>query len=105
MSLYVGRTSLFLRQKLGLKQKEMASELNISVVHYCNIENNKAQPSAELLERYRELWGIDLHVLGWSLYGDVSKLPAALQKSAAAIAKTWEQELRKKMAKYREVPT
>ena len=105
MSLYIGRTSQFLRHKLGLKQKEMADELGISVVHYCNIENNKAQPSAELLERYRELWGVDLHVLGWSLYGDVDKLPAPLRKSAAAIAKTWEREIEKRMVKYRKVPS
>ena len=103
MSVYVGRTSRYLRKCLGLKQREMAEELGISVVHYCNIENNKAVPSPELINRYREVWDVDLHVLGWSLYGDTSKLPPPLQESAAKIADAWRRELRKKMLAYRKI--
>ena len=97
MSLYVGRTARYLRECLGLKQKEMAEELGISVVHYCNIENSKAVPSPELVNRFRELWEVDLHVLGWCLFGDTSKLPLALQESAAKIAETWKRELSEKV--------
>jgi len=97
MSLYVGRTARYLRECLGLKQKEMAEELGISVVHYCNIENSKAVPSPELVDRFREIWDVDLHVLGWSLFGDTSKLPLPLQESAAKIAKIWRRELSKKV--------
>jgi transcriptional regulator with XRE-family HTH domain len=96
MSLYVGRTSRYLRECLGLKQKKMAEQLGISVVHYCNIENNKSVPSPELVERYRELWDVDLHVLGWSLFGDTSRLPLPLQESAARIAEVWQNELSKR---------
>jgi len=103
MSVYVGRTSRYLRKCLALKQREMAEELGISVVHYCNIENNKAVPSPELINRYREVWDVDLHVLGWSLYGDTSKLPLSLQESAAKIADAWRRELRKKMLGYRKI--
>jgi len=81
---------------LGLKQKDMAEELGISVVHYCNIENSKTVPSPELVDRFRELWDVDLHVLGWSLFGDTSRLPRPLQESAAKIAETWRRELSKK---------
>jgi transcriptional regulator with XRE-family HTH domain len=97
MESYSGRTTRYLRKALGLKQREMAAQLGISVVHYCNIENGKAHPSPELLGRYRDIWDIDLHVLGWSLYGDVSRLPRPLQDAAAAIAKSWKRELRKKL--------
>ena len=103
MESYIGRTSKFLRKSLGLKQREMADQLRISVVHYCNIENGKASPSPELLNRYREIWEIDLHVLGWSLYGDVSKLPVPLQEAANSIAKTWERELGRRMGRHRQV--
>jgi transcriptional regulator with XRE-family HTH domain len=103
MEPYIGRTSRYLRKALGLKQREMADQLGISVVHYCNIENGKAHPSPELLSRYHDLWEIDLHVLGWSLYGDVSKLPVALQEAAASIAKSWKRELRRKLGCRRQV--
>jgi transcriptional regulator with XRE-family HTH domain len=103
MNSYLGRTSQYLRNSLGLTQREMASQLGISVVHYCNIENGKAHPSPELLGRYRDIWDIDLHVLGWSLYGDVSRLPTALQNAAAAISRSWKRELRRKLKKDRQV--
>src|SRR4051812_5593358 len=103
MGAHIGRTSKFLRKTLGLKQREMAEQLGISVVHYCNIENGKAHPSPDLLERYKDLWDVDLHVLGWSLYGDVSKLPAPLQEAATAIAKSWKHELKKKLGHHRQV--
>ncbi len=102
MESYSGRATRYLRKALGLKQREMADQLGISVVHYCNIENGKAQPSPELLSRYRDIWDIDLYVLGWSLYGDVSKLPRPLQEAAASIAETWKRELRKKLMGHRQ---
>jgi transcriptional regulator with XRE-family HTH domain len=97
METYSGRATRYLRKALGLKQREMASCLGISVVHYCNIENGKAHPSPELLSRYRDIWDIDLYVLGWSLYGDLGKLPRPLREAAAAIAKTWKRELRRRL--------
>lgn len=96
MGVSLGKTSLYLRNCLELKQKEMAEALGVSVVHYCNIENGKSLPSAELVERYRELWNVDLHVLAWSMFGDVSKLPRPLQESAARLADLWKRELAKK---------
>ncbi len=96
MGIPLGKTSLYLRNCLDLKQKEMAEALGISVVHYCNIENGKSTPSPELVDRYRELWDVDLHVLGWSMFGDVSKLPRPLQVSAANLAEHWKRELAKK---------
>src|SRR3954453_18141810 len=103
MGLYIGRTSKFLRETLALRQREMAEHLGISVVHYCNIENGKAHPSPELLSRYKDIWEVDLHVLGWSLFGDVSKLPAPVQEAAATISKSWKRELKKKLGHHRQV--
>jgi transcriptional regulator with XRE-family HTH domain len=103
MGPYLGQATRFLRQSLGLKQREIADQLGISVVHYCNIENDKSHPSPELLARYRDIWDVDLHVLGWSLYGDVSKLPPPLQEAAASIAREWKRELRRKLGRPRQV--
>jgi len=55
----------------------------------CNVESDKKQPSQSLLDRYRELWGIDLYVLAWSLHGDVSQLPKPLQAAAKALSDRW----------------
>ena len=93
MAIKLGKTARYVRKMHGLKQKEAAEKLGISVVHLSNLENDKAAPSTDLLDRYRECWGIDLYVLAWCLYGDVKKLPAALQEPMAAIADVWQREL------------
>ncbi len=89
----LGKTARKLRDAFGLKQRDVADALGISVVHLCNIENNKAAPSAAILESYREIWGVDLYVLAWCLYGDVSKLPPAVRKSANELAKAMQKQI------------
>jgi len=89
----LGKTARHLRDSLGLTQRAAAQELGISVVHLCNIENNKALPSPALLERFRELWNVDLYVLAWCLHGDAEKLPKAVRKPMAELAKAWQKQL------------
>lgn len=91
--IHVGRTARHLRDSLGLSQRAAAKQLDISYVHLCNIENNKAMPSPGLLERFRELWGVDLYVLAWCLHGDAKNLPKALHKPMTELAKAWQQQL------------
>jgi transcriptional regulator with XRE-family HTH domain len=89
----LGKTARHLRESLGLTQRDAAHELHISVVHLSNIENNKALPSPALLERFREIWNVDLYVLAWCLHGDVEKLPQAVRKPMAELAKAWQKQL------------
>jgi transcriptional regulator with XRE-family HTH domain len=89
----LGKTAKHLRETQGLNQRQAAEKLDVSVVHLCNIENDKALPSAALIERYRELWGVDLYVLAWCLHGDVKNLPAAIRKPAEELAKAWGKQL------------
>lgn len=89
----LGSTARHVRDTLGLKQREVAEALGVSTVHICNIEKDKAFPSPELLERYRELWGVDLYMLAWCLNGDLTKLPAAVRESAGKLADAWRSEL------------
>ena len=91
----LGKTARHLRDSLGLTQRAAAKELGISVVHLCNIENDKAVPSPSLLDRYRELWAVDLYMLAWCLHGDVEKLPKAVRKPMAELAKAWQEQLRR----------
>lgn len=88
----LGSIARKVRAKEGLNQRQAAECLGISVVHLCNIENDKASPSAELLARYRELWGVDLYVLAWCLYGDVNRLPPAVQKYTSRLADAWRKQ-------------
>jgi transcriptional regulator with XRE-family HTH domain len=90
--IHIGKTARYLRERKGFTQAAAAEALGISQVHLSNIENNKAIPSPKLMERYQELWGIDLYVLGWSLFGDASKLPSAVRGAANALAKAWKKE-------------
>jgi transcriptional regulator with XRE-family HTH domain len=91
--IHIGKTARYLRESLGLTQRAAAEQLNISYVHLCNIENSKAMPSPSLLERFRELWNVDLYVLAWCLHGDAEKLPKALRKPMTELAKAWREQL------------
>ena len=91
--IHVGKTARHLRKSLGLTQRAAARQLDISCVHLCNIENNKSVPSQALLERFRELWNVDLYVLAWCLYGDADKLPKPLRKPMAELARAWQEHI------------
>ena len=47
----------------GYKASEMSSELGISASYLSEIENNKKQPSLELLQKYANIYGIRLSSL------------------------------------------
>jgi transcriptional regulator with XRE-family HTH domain len=91
--IYLGKTARHLRKSLGLTQRAAAEKLGISCVHLCNIENNKSAPSPALVERFRELWKVDLYVLAWCLHGDTNGLPEPLRKPMAELAKAWQEQL------------
>src|SRR5690606_15146719 len=93
LTIKLGDTARELRESLGLTQRAAAMQLGISFVHLCNVEKNRAMPSPALMDRYRELWGVDLYVLAWCSRGDSARLPKPLQKAAAELAKTWQQHL------------
>jgi transcriptional regulator with XRE-family HTH domain len=91
--IYVGKAARFLREKLGLSQREAAAKLQISYVHLSNLENDKAPPTRNVLERFRELWGIDLYVLSWCMGGDLKKLPLPFREPARKLTEAWERQI------------
>ena len=97
----VGNSARSLREQLGLSQKEAAAELGISNVHLCNVENDNANPSPELLAKYRDLWGVDLYVFAWCRIGDVAGLPKQLQKAAKSLSDGWQQQIDRQITKRR----
>ncbi len=91
--IHLGKTARYLRERKGMTQVAAADALGITQVHLSNVENNKAVPSPKLLERYRELWGVDLYILAWSLFGDLDKLPPRVRGPMTTLGKAWRKEL------------
>src|SRR5437763_990082 len=101
----VGNIIRRLRETLGLTQQEMADALGITNVHLSNIENDKSFPSQQLIDRCRDKFGVDLYVYAWCRQGDVEKLPSAIRKPAAELARAWDakfEEIVKRHRKARE---
>ena len=78
--------------------------LGISFVHLCNIENNRCLPSQDLIDRFRDLWGVDLYVLAWCRHGDATKLPLPLRKAANELAAGWQEHIEATVSKNRKPP-
>ena len=101
--IYLGKTARHLRESLGLTQQELAERLGITNVHLSNVENSKASPSQGLIDRYRELFDIDLYVLAWCRHGDVEKLPETVREPAKRLAKAWEERFEEVIRQNRRV--
>ena len=89
----LGNTARRVRECKNLTQKAAAEALGITSVHLSNIENNKAVPSPALLDRFRELWDVDLYILAWCLYGNPDDLPEPVRKPMRELAKAWIEQL------------
>ena len=88
----IGRLARELRESLGLSQRAAAHELGITNVHLCNIEKEKSSPSPELLEKYRQIWGIDLYVYAWCKYGNRDRLPMEVREAAGKLESAWRRQ-------------
>lgn len=86
---YLGTTARAIRDRLGLTQQAVADSLGVTVIHWCNIENDKSMPSAALLAKFRETWGIDLYVVAWCAEGETSQLPNSLREAAENLRDAW----------------
>jgi transcriptional regulator with XRE-family HTH domain len=90
--LKLGNTARLVRDRAGLTQRAAAEKLDISVVHLCNIENNKSGVSEDLIAKYRKLWKVDLYMLAWCMYGDIDSLPAGVREPARKLANAWKKQ-------------
>lgn len=93
MAIRIGKAALELRTKLGLSLREAAIELGISYVHLCRIENGKASPSTDLIERFHEKWGVDLYMYAVAFHSDDRKAPLPLRAPLRAMAEGWRRHI------------
>ena len=91
--IHLGQTARYVREKKGLTLRDAASLLSISHVHLCNLENNHAVASLQLIEKMKKVYGVDLMIMAWLRHGDVERLPPSVREAAKALAKAWESEL------------
>lgn len=89
----IGETARELRTRSRLSQTQAATQLGITQVHLSNIENNKARPSAELFDAFREVFGVDLYVYAFCTRGDLLKLPKSVRAASEQLAEKWRYEL------------
>ena len=61
----IGTTVRYVREKRGMTQKAAAEALGVSSVHLSNVERGVTTPSALLISRFAEVFGIDCYVLNY----------------------------------------
>jgi transcriptional regulator with XRE-family HTH domain len=91
----LGRTAKHVRETFGLSQRDVAAKLGISSVHLCNVENGRSAPSPELVQRYFDMFGVDLYVLAFCLDGPSDRLSDGVRKAASRLGEIWKRELEK----------
>lgn len=61
----IGKGIKFVRIASGLRQGEMAKQLDISQNYLSLLENNKAEPSIALLRKISEVFGVPAGFIVW----------------------------------------
>src|SRR4051794_21951131 len=89
----LARAARFVREQRQMTQRAAAEALGVSVVHVSNVERGRAVPSPALVEHYREVFGVDLHVIRWCLFEDDSQIPEAVRGPRETLAQAWRREL------------
>jgi transcriptional regulator with XRE-family HTH domain len=82
-----------LRTRLGLSVRKAADELGISFVHLSNIENDKVSPSPEIIDRFRQTWGIDLYMYAVCKFSDLNEFPERVARPLERLKGAWEREI------------
>lgn len=93
MPINLGNAARDLRTKLNMSLREAASELGVSFVHLCNIENGKASPSPEVIEKFHDAWGIDLYMYAIAYHSSDRDTPKSLRGPVKALAEGWKRHI------------
>ena len=91
----LGSTIKYVRETKALTQRAAAATLGVSDVHLCNLERDRARPSADLIAKIHKEWSVDVYILAWCLHGDTKKLPKAVRAPMEQLAEAWRTDLEK----------
>ncbi len=82
-----------MRLAKGLSAAKAASELGCSQSTISNIENRVYAISPALIQRIEDAWGINVYILCWCAYGDLSRLPEGCRESMRELTEIWRNEI------------
>ena len=88
----LGDAIKFVRNKFRLSQRDAANELGISFVHLNRVETGKASPSQEVLNKFREVWGVDVYLVAVCFFADPTKLPEKMRGPILKLKDAWKSE-------------
>ena len=90
----IGTTVRYVREKLGMTQKAAAEALGVSSVHLSNVERGVAPPSALLISRFAEVFGVDCYVLNYFTgEGDDDDSPERVKQARRKLAEALRRQL------------
>ena len=89
----LGSTVRYVREKLGMTQKAAAEALGVSSVHLSNVERGVTPPSASLMARLTEVYGVDVYVLCYCTGADDDEAPEAVNQARRKLAEALRRQL------------
>lgn len=89
----IGSAAREIRNRLGLSLRDAASQLEMSYTFLSNVENGKASPSPETIERFYKAWGIDLYMYALVFHSDNRATPKSLEAPLRALLESWEEHV------------
>lgn len=95
MPISLGKAAQDLRNRLKLSLRDAAAELEVSYGHLCNIENSKASPSPEMMEKFHDAWGIDLYMYALAFFPDDRETPKGLLPAVKVLEAGWKRHIEK----------
>lgn len=88
----LGRTARSVRECLGLTQKAAAEALGVSSVHLSNVERGVTPPSASLISRFTEVYGVDVYVLDYCT-DEQEDVPEGVKQARRKLAEALQRQL------------
>jgi len=88
----IGTTVRYVREKLGMTQKAAAEALGVSAVHLSNVERGVTPPSALLISRFAEVFGVDCYVLNYCT-SEGDDIPERVKQARKKLAEALRRQL------------
>lgn len=91
--IHLGTAIRSIRKRLGIPQRIFGEYVGISYPHICNVENEHATPSFELLDKFHDILGIDIYVYAYCSSDHVQKLPKNLRQATRKLLEAFDKEI------------
>lgn len=76
-----------------MTQRAAAEALGVSSVHLSNVERGVTPPSASLIARFTEVYGVDVYVLDYCTGDDAGDGPEAVRQARRKLAEALQRQL------------